>query len=257
MEDYSTLKQLLESLFDEKDLKSWTVHNNQVGTVFTLRFVNMSIATRENPPAPKTATFKQKSQYQMKRDRERLETFNNRAKTRSQANTPIENARHGDNSDNDTALPSEYNLSPVSVTSFGSNWSSLADPPHSNVESPIEDLSRLSSITVDLPDPVVSDNQHITVETPEQTLTLRDSADGVDSGLFYEHISKRSQIKYNDIKCHDCPKYIRSVGIEAGFMRLLYCARCDMYTCTRCRPPSETETLTHSSTCNSSVDFIT
>ena len=254
MEDYSTLKQLLESLFDEKDLKSWTVHDNQAGTVCTLRFVNVSNATRETLPAPKTATFKQKSKYQVKRDRERLESFNNRANTRSQSIEPIENVRHGDDV---TVLISEPNLSPVSVTSFGANWSPSADQFHSDAESPTDNLSQMSSITVDLPDPDVSDIQQITAEQSEQTLTLRDSADGVDSGLFYEHISKRSQIQYNDIKCHDCPMYIRSVGIEAGHLRLLYCVRCDMYTCTRCRPPSETETLTHSSTCNSSVDFIT
>ena len=96
MEEHSTLRQLLESLYATKDRKSWTIHENEVGTVCTIRFIDTaSAATRENHELPKkTTTFKPKSQYQVKRDRVRMENFNSRVKTRSE--TAAENKRHGD-----------------------------------------------------------------------------------------------------------------------------------------------------------------
>ena len=71
MENYTTLKQLLETLFDQKDLKSWTVHDNTLGTICTLRFADVSTASATRA-TPVSKTFKQKSKYQVQRDKERL-----------------------------------------------------------------------------------------------------------------------------------------------------------------------------------------
>ena len=40
MDEYPILKHLLDSLCMEMNLKSWTVHENQKGVVFTVRFTD-------------------------------------------------------------------------------------------------------------------------------------------------------------------------------------------------------------------------
>ena len=91
MENYNTLKTLLDSLFEQKDISSWTVHENKSATQVILRFSNSSSATRENSTtresdmsAPRTTVFRRKSESQVKRDRQRREHFYTKRITRSQ-----------------------------------------------------------------------------------------------------------------------------------------------------------------------------
>ena len=82
MDKYHTLQNILESLFALKDLKSWTIHENSSGSTCTLRFSNPNSGSEENA---KTTTFKKKSNYQVNRDRRRMEHYN----TRSRANSVV------------------------------------------------------------------------------------------------------------------------------------------------------------------------
>ena len=228
-------------------------------SIVTLRCVT---ATRGNHSPVRTTTFKQKSQSQIKRDRERLEHFQNRAKTRS--HTEIENQRH---SDSGAENFSESNLSPVtSICSSGSpqtfsppiaeiSSSSESIPSEVGIEiPPLSDVERY----VVVPAPSVSDGPDTSLNScTKPKIALSERADGVDSGLFYKHISNRSAIEYDDIKCSDCAMFIRSIAVVTGYDRLMYCENCDMYTCTKCRPPSKCENMTHSSKCNSLICFIT
>lgn len=255
MEDNHILKALLETLFSSKELKSWTCHDNQNGSTVTLRFVDLSAATRGSQSEPKTTTYRQKSRKQIARDKERLENFNTRVKTRSQ--TEIEVRRQGDES---AEQLEESNLSPASsVFSIPSQSSVLDIPGISPALNQASGYSRSispQSSTVQSLETFLQDDIPACDKIPKK-LKLRDSADRVDSELFYEHISKRSDIEYDNIKCHQCPAFMRSISIEGGLYRLMYCEQCDVYICTRCRPPPDTGTLTHSSSCDSAIYFVT
>ena len=83
MDKHKIVKQLLDTLFEEKNVRLWTVHDNGYGTIFTLRFANMENSATINPPEKNTITYKPKSPYQVRRDRERLENHRQRVNTRS------------------------------------------------------------------------------------------------------------------------------------------------------------------------------
>ena len=217
----------------------------------------------------------------MQRDRERLQNFNNRVKTRSQE-ASTENIRHGD-----TSTATMSNFSPG--TGVGTDWSPSTDILSSNFESPLAAFAQRSDVipmsstpsesteslpSVDMPSvPDVLDSFSALACADRKSaepaadakvdpnskpkLVLRKGADGVKSELLYEHISNHSHIEYDDIKCDNCPLFMRSIGIEVGMRRLLYCYRCDKYLCSTCRPPDTTENMTHSTTCNSPIFFIT
>ena len=57
-------------------VKSWTIHDKQFGSNVTIRFVESIPATRENPASPQSHKYKQKSEYQVKRDRDRMAHYN-------------------------------------------------------------------------------------------------------------------------------------------------------------------------------------
>ena len=264
MDDNHILKELLESLFSNKDLKSWTCHDNNNGSTVTLRFVDASAATRGNQSVAKTTTYRQKSPKQIARDKDRRENFHNRVNTRSRTETEMR--RHGDDSDELTgecnmssassicSIPSQSSEVEVTVSSptLNSTTANSKSPPVTLPESaPVVEIPDIFEKHSDIPD--LGENGDKTT----QKLKLRASADGVDSELFYEHISNRSEIEYDNIKCNHCPIFMRSVAIEAGWYRLMYCEQCDGYICTRCRPPPNTGTMTHSSSCSSTIYFIT
>ena len=98
MERYDILKQVLDMLFQNKDLKSYTIHDNTGMTVCTLRFGD---SDTNRDAAPERRTFKKKSKYQMERDRLRQERYT-RPRTRSQVpvhqqpESDAENARSDD-----------------------------------------------------------------------------------------------------------------------------------------------------------------
>ena len=75
MDEYPRLKHLLDSLCTEMNLQSWTVHENQKGVVFTVRF--------NDPPHSNRATdvnytekWKKASASAIKRDQERMTRYN-------------------------------------------------------------------------------------------------------------------------------------------------------------------------------------
>ena len=129
MDKYNTVKHILDTLCDQKDIKSWTIHENKFGTVCTIRLVDTDTVTRGNTPTPKTTTFKQKSRYQVQRDKDRMDSFNNRANTRSQ--TVVESNRDGDNSTN---IMCESNQSRIS--SFCSSHAASVDSLHCDIDHP-------------------------------------------------------------------------------------------------------------------------
>ena len=145
--------------------------------------------------------------------------------------------------------------SPISISQLPDH-SVGAVPPLEHLESPpIMNFPSADEIICPISDTFEHNLKFDSSSKPK--LILRDQADGVDSELFYEHLSKRTYIKYDDIKCHNCPIFLRSIGIEAGISRLMYCGRCNVYICTGCRPPGGTKSMTHSSTCDSPIHLIT
>ena len=96
MEGHNTLKLLLDTLFSNLDLKSYTIHDNSAMTVCTLRFGND--ITNSNSPTVRN-TYKKKSEYHIKRDKARHDRHI-KPVTRSQASLtsegPCENRRVDD-----------------------------------------------------------------------------------------------------------------------------------------------------------------
>ena len=130
MEDNHTLKQLLDTLFAQKDLKSWTVHDNKSATYVTLRFFSKIPATREiQDTVPNVTTYTRKSNYQVSRDRQRLENHHNKRNTRSQTNEDTEHVelKRGEH---DYAVESSSGLSPV--MSLGSQMDRSCESTSSN-----------------------------------------------------------------------------------------------------------------------------
>ena len=265
MEDYDVLKQLLDTLCDRKQVKSWTVHENSFGTNVTIRYVSKP-ATSDTALTPTSTTYKQKSGYQIKHDRARMEQFNRR-KTRSQ--TAIENARCGDDqqpqedSDDDRdesdvaslietspdsrtdTISLDQNISPDRVISLSSPISAnLEDVPH--IKIPV------------IPEVIQTDSSQLSHEINiDPAIVIPEQATGINRTLFYDHIGNHSRINQSDIKCNTCEYHIRSCSIiELGYYRLRYCSICDRYVCTRCEPPYGPNKAIHSP-CKNQLDFIT
>ena len=78
MEGHIVLKKLLDDLCDTKELKSWTVHQNNNSTVCTLRFHEaaaiLDLSDNSNSQQ-KTIAYKRKSTSQINRDKSRLDKF--------------------------------------------------------------------------------------------------------------------------------------------------------------------------------------
>ena len=95
MDGYIVLKQLLDTLCNNKDLKSYTIHENSGLTVCTIRFGDSSTASNS---APERVTFRRKSRYQTQRDKARHDRYIRpltRSQTASQGQS-IENVRSED-----------------------------------------------------------------------------------------------------------------------------------------------------------------
>ena len=203
------LEQRLESLKREKNLKSWTEHNNEFGTVITIRcshkkMASLISATRESsktsaenmsplstdestsaandtranqtlvsketsdcsagsnthsstPPFPITnkTVFKPVSQYQMKRDQERLDAFRSRCTTRSRASEqsdkkPEQSMELQRSEDLNQSFLSNVCISPASVVPTESpTHSDIAVRRHCIPESPWAVENRYSCLDVD------------------------------------------------------------------------------------------------------------
>ena len=91
--------------------------------------------------------------------------------------------------------------------------------------------------------------------------------DGIDSELIYDHLSKHPETQVQNIRCSEseCAVTIKSVGVEIGIYRFLYCEQCDKYVCSKCRYPDHSsrpcgdseDTITHSEVCKYPEHFIT
>ena len=133
MDVNTTLKTTLESLFDRLGVKSWTLHENHLQTTCTIRFSHANPATRESYVcAPNTTSYKQKSQYQINRDRQRIHNFSTKRKTRSQTknNNATETERCGQDG---SESMDKLDISNIDDFSSGSEVSDI----NSHLESPV------------------------------------------------------------------------------------------------------------------------
>ena len=88
MEGFKVLKDMMDTLFSQMDLYSWSIHKNKSGiTVCSLRFKD--IQDSGDMQNSNSVAFKRKSKSQQLRDKQRLENFN-RPYTRSQAIPVVE-----------------------------------------------------------------------------------------------------------------------------------------------------------------------
>ena len=94
MEEYSTVKMLLDSLFGTGNLTSRTLHQNGLGTNVTLRFVS-DMAQDTKSQETKTI-YKKKSKSQISRDQRRMDTYKVERGPNTRSRT-IEQNRSGDN----------------------------------------------------------------------------------------------------------------------------------------------------------------
>ena len=274
MDGNKTLKMLLDNLFDTLGLKSWTLHENNSGTTVTLRFPAAREST-DSDISPSTTTYKRKSRYQTNRDRTRLESFNVRCKTRSQAkleeNAP-ETERRGDDPSESFNPPDLSPIRGLSVASVDSVSSDL-------LESPIADGSWImdDGVTTALAESACvqevdhstrfnSENDSASADTKSE-LNFDDNIKAQDRSyddIFYEHLSKHSDIDVDNIVCNesDCPVRAKCVGVKIRYFRIIYCDKCNLYICSKCRfGPNSYKTdiepgFTHSSTCNNPSFFI-
>ena len=107
------------------------------------------------------------------------------------------------------------------------------------------------------------DDEHSTTTKIE----LPKSADGVNRKRFYDHVSKYQKTDIHSIRCSECPMIMKSLGIEAGLDRFIYCDKCDIYLCSKCRFPGRPacligaafesdEVFTHSSQCSNQAYLV-
>ena len=94
MEDCTELNQLLQTCFELRGLKSYTVHHNSKGMSITIRFDNGGL----DKCSTESTKMVRKSNNATRRDQKRMTDYNNSMKTRSQAkaNGP-EKQRDSDN----------------------------------------------------------------------------------------------------------------------------------------------------------------
>ena len=227
MEGFDTLKQLLDSLFGQKELQSWTIHENGSGTRVTLRFCDSSGASGG---AENSRTFKTKSDYQLDRDKQRMERFlDTKRKTRSQTNQDIiENVRSED-SENDFNLLSNTALSAQcsDLDSSACSFRLDADTPGVNPDhtvSTMECTPLSMEPIIDLPS---LDSVENTDSRDQPCIQNKELADTFKNDMFYEHLTNRSEISFRDIKCHNCrstvPRHCINMGVRWRGIRMLYC----------------------------------
>ena len=263
MEGNSTLKQLLDSLFGKLDLKSWTVHENDSGTVCTLRFGDTG---GTNSGDTHTTTFKRKSPYQLNRDRQRKE-HHMRVKPKTRSETHAEHSESARCGDNDSMSLSNTSLSAESTVHSDPHTSFRLDTHSPGACAPVENSTTtplpaetVPVVPIDLPsvpDSIecelsdscsVNDGQML--GTPNEEL-----ADTFTNHLFREHLTHRSEISFKDIRCHDCRNHVTRPIINIPRwrgIRMLYCEQCDLYMCSKCAKLDK-----HKLICNNPIYFVT
>jgi len=300
MEDYKVLKQLLESMFEQNDLKSWTTHGFRDKCLLTLRFSAKVNNGSTNPTTRETVTFRKKSQYQISRDRQRLENFSNTRKTRSQTTAETEHVelKRGEtlenNCENSSYTPGMSRLDPMSEPFFPDSPPAISmvtpEPSQTPVKVTLADMLEggAAEDAMDSPDIAMPDTPEGQTVTDEDSLEAEseddESINGAQGGKidkpvikletklqktsyraeferFTSHISKYPNTVMKDIQCKECPVDLDSC--INGYERLIYCEKCDMYICTKCRFPDRSsvrdpdEIITHSQSCNNPASYIT
>ena len=122
MEGHTVLQQVLDALFESKELNSWSIsNNNNHGCVCTLRFKdsNKDSNTKQTPMANARISYRKKSLSQQERDRARIQKYT-RPNTRSQVKRDdfgIETPRDGDEELSDIGHITPESVSCVSEAS--------------------------------------------------------------------------------------------------------------------------------------------
>ena len=282
MEGYTTLHQLLESLCAAKHLKSWTVHDNSVGTVCTLRFCDSDGASNKEDT---TATFRRKSQKQLNRDKERMERFK-RPNTRSRN---LETKRDCDSDSSfvfsDTGLSTESVCLDTHATSFHMDTHiRMEESPGANAlivsqQPETDDHVELMSIPDPALPPCMGSTQTHKDPKPEAQCDGGGAVEGasnpgcdsicdsesnictnklthtvklpgpIDTRIFREHLANRSKISWAAIDCEDCRTNVNKAKLK--FRRMAYCSHCNIYFCESCMK------LNNLCYCNNLPIFIT
>ena len=284
MDVNTTLKTTLDSLFDRLNVKSWTLHENHLQTTCTIRFLTANSTTRENSVcAPNTISYKQKSEYQINRDRQRIKNFSTERKTRSQTknNNATETERCGQDISQSMDKLDTSNIDDFSSGSEVSDISSHLESPvtgKSLVELPVADVlpecAKSGLSVVEFPSlitkhPDLESHEHLTSNISNNkpgSVSKQSSSADLDRSyddILYDHIAKRSGIRLADIVCNDCPVSLRTIGIKIGCFRMIYCEKCNLYICSSCRfgkgslKYQTDQVFSHSSTCNNPASFVT
>ena len=109
MEYHTILKSVLNDLCDKQKLTSWTLHENSKGTICTIRFSDISAILDSHSSSfirPRNTTYRRKSEYQVIRDRSRMQDFNesNYFPQTVDRNSLNDNESNSDNQHSDTGL---------------------------------------------------------------------------------------------------------------------------------------------------------
>ena len=272
MEDHRTLKQLMDTLFENLSLQSYTIHEGKSGTTCKLKFSNRGGDTNAEV-GPKITTYKKKSSSQVKRDRERLERHI-RPHTRSQSSVEnVEIARAGDSdigrdalSDTGLSLSPEVGLCLEPDTNATVSQLASHSPAALNVQSTdatsdlstetLLNVSQISLPAMDTADqlshPAASDIVPQVTETEESIKRNEPSLEdynynwgyvcnlpyAVESHLFREHLASRyledkRKISWAQVHCNDCRMNVNKLSVRTK-KRMTYCATCKIYFCGNC-----------------------
>ena len=291
MDTNDTLKQLLDTLFRNKTLKSYTIHDGNNMTKCVLRFGDCD--TNQDTAAERV-TFKRKSKSQLQRDRLRHDRFNlprTRSQVGRQSESEIENVRFDDDDDSDNLVGATgLRLSPEFVQRSDHSVNSpdpilcMNDSPNlrgrtvnaGSGGSPNANITMDSQC--DMPSDADTEELSVTHDASVETMSVEPERDAeehllelcpglrsdnsrkIDRELFINHYITRSpRIPWTDIKCgnitsrnRECPIAFDSPLIQRCPFRLRYCKSCLMYMCTYC-----SETTTHCLNCKKLLEFIT
>ena len=256
MDGHHTLKKLVDTLFGTLDLKSWTIFENSSGTTTcTLRFCDNKQTSDTN--ALETAnpiSYKRKSQGQIKRDRQRMDTFK-KPNTRSQfknadTHSEIENVRQSDRraeSLSDTALQSPEMVSHLNPDASPFQFTSDSQRAYSMGSGSVTDMDihaeTVSGDLVSMPSVLSSE------EDTDDDSNHNDNDNPGDNGLITALPPVPKPIPKADetlVAIHCCHSYCAYWdGYQRGQdykthkdpdINLYTCALCkDLYLCEHCR----------------------
>ena len=267
MEEYHTVKMLLDSLFGNGNLTSWTLHENGQGTNVTLRF-GSDMAQNSNTKT----TYKRKSTTQINRDQKRMDKYNEERGPNTRSRT-IEQIRSGDNESFSlgatgfsdlSGIHSISNSDPGELFPLSAHTPSAYSPEHVLISTPLppehENASPVQLPAADCSYMDMPINHQPPQSTNPRNITLPYAARHftADESLILNHMSEKPYTKFDCIRCHKCDIELRSTGVRPGKVRLSYCDRCDIYICSnRSRPPYCSGQDDHKLLCQNPIHFVT